>query len=45
MQMYGDLHGRVNLLVCQPLIFELTRCRQLTFCCFLSEINMLAIKG
>ena len=34
------LHRRV---ICQPYIFELIRCRQLTFCCFLSEINILAL--
>ena len=33
------LHRRV---ICQPYIFELIRCRQLTFCCFLCEINILA---
>ena len=43
----GDLYvaQKGNLLVCQPFIFELTHCRQLTFCCLLSEINMLAVKG
>ena len=34
------LHRRV---IYQPYIFELIRCRQLTFCCFLSEINILAL--
>ena len=33
------LHRRVI----QPYIFELIRCRQLTFCCFLSEINILVL--
>ena len=34
------LHRRV---IYQPYIFELIRCRQLTFCCFLSEINILPL--
>ena len=34
------LHRRV---IYQPYIFELKRCRQLTFCCYLSEINILAL--
>ena len=33
-------HRRV---ICQPYIFELIRCRLLTFCCFLTEINILAL--
>ena len=33
-------HRRV---ICQPYIFELIRCRQLTFCCFLTEVNILAL--
>ena len=34
------LHRRV---ICQPYNFELIRCRQLKFCCFLSKINILAL--
>ena len=34
------LHRRV---IYQPYIFKLIRCRQLTFCCFLSQINTLAL--
>ena len=37
------LYRRVNLLICQPYIFELIRCRRLTFSCFLSEIEILAV--
>ena len=38
MQMYGDLY-----VAQKGYLFELIRCRQLTFCCFLSEINILAL--
>ena len=34
------LHRRV---ICQPYIFELIRCGGLTFCCFLTEISILAL--
>ena len=42
MQMYGDLYVAQKGYL-SALHFELIRCRQLTFCCFLSEINILAL--
>ena len=45
MRLVRQFHKRVNLFICQPYIFELIRCKQLTFCCFLSENNMLSFKG
>ena len=44
MQMYGDLYVAQKGYL-SALHFELICCRQLTFCCFLSEINILALTG